>query len=327
MQQEPGSLNIRRALVTGGAGFVGFGVVAALARRGVAVRVLDPGAPHPDWPAGVEHVQGDVRERRVVRDAVRGVDVVFHVAGLWDASRNGDSNMESLNVGGTRVVVESGAPVVYTSSSITCGYGSWDRPGGEDDPSEDPQAPIRGTGRMYRLTKLAAEEIVGEADGWIANPDYVVGPGDVKYTVTGPLLAAARLPVIPAPGGGKCFVGVHDVGEGHLGVFARGRPGRRYLLGAENRRYRDVLAVLARLLGRHPRVLNLPDAVPRALASLRPLRPLAGPLEQMSLERYRDSGRARSELGWSPRPVDEALEALVAWSRTHPSPRRSPLPV
>ena len=217
-------------------------------------------------------------------------------------------------------MVEAGAPVVFTSSSITCGYGPFARPGREDDPSEDPEAPIRGTGRMYRLTKLAAEDIVGEAGGWITNPDYVVGPGDVKFTVTGPLLAAARLPVIPSPGGGKCFVGVSDVGEGHLLVLSRGQKGRRYLLGAENRTYRDVLGTLARLLGKRPWVLPLPDAVPRALASLRPLRPLAGPLEQMSLERYRYSGRARSELGWTPRPVDEALAALVEWARQHPAP-------
>lgn len=321
MERQRSELNIRRALVTGGAGFVGQGVVHALCRAGVAVRVLDPAPAHPDWPAGVEHSRGDVRERRVVAQAVRGVDVVFHVAGVWDAGKNGDSNMESLNVGGTRTVVEAGAPVVFTSSSITCGYGPRERPGHEDDPSEDPAAPIRGTGRMYRLTKLAAEEIVGEAGGWIANPDYVVGPGDVKYTVTGPLLAAARLPVLPTPGGGKCFVGVHDVGEGHLLVFQRGAPGRRYLLGAENRTYRDVLATLARLQGRHPWVLSLPDAVPRALANVPALRPLAGPLEQMSLERYRDSSRARGELGWTPRPVDEALAALVAWARSHPAPR------
>lgn len=324
MQPSDNDLDIRRALVTGGAGFVGQGVVAALLRRGVAVRVLDPAPPHPDWAPGVEHRRGDVRERRVVADAVRGVDVVFHVAGVWDSGKNGDSNMESLNVGGTRTVVEAGAPVVFTSSSITCGYGPRDRPGTEDEPSEDPQAPIRGTGRMYRLTKLAAEDIVGEAGGWIVNPDYVVGPGDVKFTVTGPLLAAARLPVIPSPGGGKCFVGVADVGEGHLLALRRGQRGRRYLLGAENRTYRDVLATLARLLGRRPWVLPLPDAVPRALASLRPLRPVAGPLEQMSLERYRDSARARAELGWTPRPVDEALAGLVEWARAHAPPGRAP---
>ena len=92
------------------------------------MRVLDPAPSHPDWPAGVEHRQGDVRERRVVEDAVRGVDVVFHVAGIWDSGKNGDSNMESLNVGGTRTVVEAGAPVVFTSSSITCGYGPFARP-------------------------------------------------------------------------------------------------------------------------------------------------------------------------------------------------------
>lgn len=305
------SLEIQRALVTGGSGFVGHAVVAALHRRGVRLRVLDPGRAHPAWPAGLEHRRGDVRDPSTVTEAARGVDVIFHVAGLWDASPEGETRMRALNVGGTRVVLATGLPVVFTSSSITCGFGPLDHPGAEDDPSEDPSHPIRGTGRVYRETKIEAESLVAAAGGWIVNPDYVVGPGDVHGVVTGPLLRAARLPVIPAPGGGKCFVSAEDVGDGHVLAFLKGRPGRRYLLGAENRTYRDIFATLARMMGRRPRLIPIPAALGSALASVPALRPIAGPLEQMSLERYRDNRRARDELGWRPGPVDAALEAMV----------------
>lgn len=300
-----------RALVTGGAGFVGHAVVRALAARGVAVTVVDPGPPHPRWPAGVRHERVGVFDVRAP-----DTDVVFHVAGVWDGRPGGEARMWRLNVEGTRHVLAWGRPVVYTSSSITCGFGET-RPAGEDDPSEDPARPMRGTPKAYRETKLAAEALVGAAGGVIVNPDYVVGPGDVGGVVTAPLLRAARLPVIPAPPGGKCFVGVDDVGEGHVLAWLRGAPARRYLLGAENRAYADVIGTIARLSGRWarvggPRFVPLPARAHAALRRVPGLGPIAGALEQMSLVRWRSGERARTELGWAPEPVDDALAAMVA---------------
>lgn len=298
----------RRALVTGGAGFVGHAVVNALVDRGVDVTVLDPGAPHPRWRPGVRHARGGLPDR--LREAARDAEVVFHVAGVWDGRPGGDARMWRLNVEGTRAVLALGRPVVYTSSSITCGFGEA-QPADEDAPSEDPRRPLRGTPKAYRETKLAAEALVGEAGGVVVNPDYVVGPGDVGGVVMGPLLRAARLPVIPAPPGGKCFVGVDDVGEGHVLAWLRGAPARRHLLGAENRRYTDVIGVLARAMGRRPRFVPLPAWAPQAGARIPGARALAGALEQMTLVRWRSGDRARRDLGWAPGPVDAALVAAV----------------
>lgn len=299
-----------RALVTGGAGFVGHGVVRALCAAGVEVVVLDPAPPHPRWPAGVRHLRRGLPEG--LGEAAEGVGLVFHVAGVWDDRPGGEARMQRLNVEGTRAVLALGLPVVYTSSSITTGFGDALQPGVEEGPSEDPRTPLRGTPAAYRATKLAAEALVTAASGWIVNPDYVVGPGDVGGVVTGPLLRAARLPVIPAPPGGKCFVGVEDVGRGHILAYLNGEPGRRYLLGAENLRYADVIVKIARLMGRHPLVLPLPSRTARLLRRLPGLGPISGALEQMSLVRYRSGARAREELGWSPGPVEAALREMVA---------------
>ncbi len=305
---------LRSALVTGGAGFVGHGIVRALHHRGVRVRVLDPGPAHPDWPLAVEHHQGSVLDGPGLRAAAHGVDLILHAAGVWDGGPGGEQRMQTLNVGGTRRVLELGLPTVYTSSSITCGFGPWARPGLEDDPSEDPEHPVLGAGGAYRRSKLEAEERVREAGGFIVNPDYVVGAGDANGVVTGPLLKASRLRLLPAPRGGKCFVGVDDVGEGHVRAWLHGRPGRRYLLGAENRRYADVLRTLARLQGLRLRLLPIPEVVPRVVARIPGLRSRAAEVEQMNLERYRSSARAQRELGWVPGPVDQALQDTVNWA-------------
>ena len=78
--------SMRKALVTGGAGFVGHGVVRALQARGVAVVVLDPAPPHPLWHPGVTHLQGNLLDSSALGNAARGVDAVFHIAGLWDGA-------------------------------------------------------------------------------------------------------------------------------------------------------------------------------------------------------------------------------------------------
>jgi len=310
---------VARALVTGGAGFVGHGVVSALTARGAHVTVLDPGPPHPDWPIAIKHVRGDVRNRSVVDQAASAADLVFHVAGIWDGGPGGDDRMRSINQGGTANVLGLGLPVVYTSSSITCGFGDHTQPGVEDGPSEDPARPIRGTGRVYRETKLHAEEQVKAAGGWIVNPDYVVGPGDCNGVVTRPLISAARLPVAPIPGGGKCFTGLADVAEGHILAVMQGQPGRRYMLGAENWYYRDIISEVAQLMGRKGHTIGLPDALPRLLRRIPRLGKTAGAIEQMTLVRFRDSSRARTELGWAPRPVKHALREMVTWTTTRAS--------
>lgn len=301
--------------MTGGAGFVGHEVVRALARRGVSVRVLDPGPAHARWPEGVEHARSDLLDARTLQDAARGCDGVFHVAGTWDSRPGGDARMRALNVGGTRAVLGLGVPVVYTSSSITCGFGPWHRPGTEDEPSEDPKNPIRGTGQVYRLTKLEAEGLVRQAGGFIVNPDYVIGPGDVHGVVTAPLIRASRMRVVPAPRGGKCFVSAHDVGEGHVLAWERARPGRRYLLGSENLRYSDVLRRLAELQGVPLRLVALPTSVPRMLRRAPVVGQKAGAIEQMNLARFRSPRRAMEELGFRPGPVDQAFQDLLAATR------------
>jgi dTDP-L-rhamnose 4-epimerase len=75
-------------LVTGGAGFIGTEVVRRALARGDDVRVLDSfrddvhrHRPAPAWPSGVRMIRADVRDSGAVADALKGVDVVVHLAG------------------------------------------------------------------------------------------------------------------------------------------------------------------------------------------------------------------------------------------------------
>lgn len=147
-------------LVTGGAGFIGSNLVEALLRRGKAVRVLDnfstgSRANLEGLPGKPEVIEGDLRDRDVVRRAVEGVEGVFHQAALRSVPRSVDDPIATndVNVAGTLGLLvacrEAGVRrVVYASSSSVYG--------------DDPTLPKREgqTPRPispYAVSKLAAE--------------------------------------------------------------------------------------------------------------------------------------------------------------------------
>lgn len=126
-------LSAGRALVTGGAGFIGSHLVDALLEAGGTVRVLDDLSSgrreNLEKVAGaIEFVEGDIRDLGVVRRACEGVDRVFHLAAVGSVPRSmkDPAHTLSVNVGGTANVLaaarDSGVPrVVYSSSSSVYG--------------------------------------------------------------------------------------------------------------------------------------------------------------------------------------------------------------
>ena len=98
----------RSVLVTGGAGFIGSNLVRALLERGDEVRVLDnfsTGNRRATSPASsdVEVVEGELRSYERVHNAVRGVEVVFHLGALGSVPRSVQDPLTSnaVNVEGT----------------------------------------------------------------------------------------------------------------------------------------------------------------------------------------------------------------------------------
>jgi UDP-N-acetylglucosamine/UDP-N-acetyl-alpha-D-glucosaminouronate 4-epimerase len=147
-----------KVLVTGGAGFVGSALVRALLEHGEDVRVLDnfsTGRRENLARLDVEVVEGELRSYERVHNAVRGVDVVYHLGALGSVPRSVQDPLTSsaVNVEGTLNVLlaardESVRRVVFSSSSSI--YGSaGELPRTEAMPA-DPISP-------YGVAKLAAE--------------------------------------------------------------------------------------------------------------------------------------------------------------------------
>ena len=107
-------MTVSHALVTGGAGFIGTHLVTALRARGSAVTVLDnlSVGRREQVPADVRFVHGDVRDDAAVRDALQGVDAVFHLAAQVTIRGSFDRFYDDLdtNVMGTACLVRAVDP-------------------------------------------------------------------------------------------------------------------------------------------------------------------------------------------------------------------------
>jgi dihydroflavonol-4-reductase len=310
-----------KALVTGAAGFIGSHVVAALAAAGADVRAFDrralPGAP-------AEPAIGDVLDPDAVRRAADGCDAIFHLAALYSYARADAGAMRAINVEGTRVVLDAAARngrrrVVHTSSCATCGP----VPGRAATEADGP--PAWELEVPYKRTKLDGERLALQAareglDVVVVNPTTPVGPGDLRPTPTGRMVADVARGRARGylAGSALNIVAVEDVAASHLRAHERGRAGERYLLGGENLALREVFAIVATAAGRRPPRAAVPWALAytAARASDAALRLAGREPSMLVLDAVRvarlpmtfDDAKARRELGHRSQPAAEALQ-------------------
>jgi dihydroflavonol-4-reductase len=322
-----------RVLLTGATGFLGANLARRLLARGdqVVCLVRKPNLCVEGLPVTLASApMHDVDALTRVMDRCDGV---YHVAGTFDTGPDGPTAMQALHVDATRTLLEACTRVgirrfVFCSSSVTVGFGPLDRPGTEDTPFDpDPIYGRSGPLRAYYASKLEGERITAEWGGVIVNPDFVLGPWDVKPTSGQLLLSVARGWVPVHPRGGKCFVDVDDCAVGHIHALERGVPGRRYLLGNHNLSYRDFMRLCAEVAGRRGPVVPLPTTAVRLLGRASGVLQRVDPhryagLERHSLmamqqERYRSGQRSWDELGVPRTDLRVTVESALRWFRDH----------
>jgi dihydroflavonol-4-reductase len=319
--------------VTGATGFIGSHVVRLLRARGDRVRILarDPNRAENIEGLGCEMVIGDLRNAASLVRCVQGCRWVYHVGAdyrLW--ARNPQEIYES-NVAGTRNLLsaccEAGVEkVVYTSTVGTIGM----RPDGVPTNEETPVALDDMIGH-YKRSKFMAEQVALEfahsgLPVVIVNPTAPVGHGDIKPTPTGKVILdflRGRMPAYVDTG--LNIVSVEDVAQGHILAESKGKVGERYILGGENLTLQEILENLARICGSRMPRFPMPWAVALIAAYLDQFfmgtilrREPSIPLEGVRMARHKmfvSSAKACRELGYSPRPAEQALREAVDYFR------------
>ena len=322
------------SLVTGAGGFVGSAVVRALIAAGGDVRAMvrqDGDRRNLDG-LDVELVHGDLRSVPDIDSAVHGCNSVFHVAADYRLWVPDPDVMHDVNVAGTERVLRAAMAagverIVYTSSVSAVGIPADGSPGDEDSPVtiDDMIGPYKRSKFLAEETamRLARDEACPVV---IVNPSTPIGPGDLKPTPTGRMIDDAVHGRMPAyVDTGLNIVHVDDVAAGHLLAFGRGEIGRRYILGGEDLSLREILARIARLIDRRPPKIRIPHGVAMGVARIAEAwARRTGRVPQVTVDAVRMAGhrmyfsseRARNELGYAPRPADDALADAVNWFRT-----------
>ncbi len=313
-----------KACVTGATGFVGAHVVRALVERGDDVRVIYRNPDRLKALTGVRYRRAkcDVLDYGALRRALRDTDVLFHVAGYVASSPM--ERVWQLNARGPEIAVQAAAAagvsrVVVTSTISAIGVANG------QPATEETSYPEDWLGLAYPDSKHAGETAAFDAaerhgvDVVVVNPAYVLGvpvnrsqPGETSTRTIGNYLRG-RLPgVLDTP---MNFVDVEDVAAGHLLAAERGRVGERYILGGENLPWPRLIDRVADLSGVRYPIMVLPASV-RRLAQIREALGLPGALSAeasnlMGQDWRFSSRKAREELGYESRPLDDTLQATI----------------
>lgn len=318
-------------LVTGATGHVGVNLVRELLREGRKVRVFMRTDVHYLDGLDVEIMRGDVRDADAVKKAVRGADVVYHLAAHISITRGEAHIVRGCNIEGPRNIVracldEEVRRLVHFSSIHALSVFPRD---GVVDETRALASDQEGVPHYDRSKAMGEREIkLGLERGLdvvTVNPTAVVGPHDHRPSAMGAVLLDlyhGRLPSLID--GGFDWVDVRDVVSGAMAAEARGRKGERYLLSGRWLSVRDLAGLVEEVTGKRAPRLVCPMWVARAAAPFaeafaaalgkQPLFTSAA-LHALRNHRHISSKKAGDELGYSSRPTRDTVTDTLAWFR------------
>jgi len=330
---------LHRIFITGAAGFIGTKLVQLLLREGFSVRGLYC-RTQPDWsnyaeldPGDrLEFVQGNITSVESLRQTMDGCRYAFHLAGFAQNWARDFSLFTKINIDGMRNVFQIAKEqnferIVWTSSIVTFG------------PTKSGIIADETSTRIteqyfteYEKTKTIAEK---EALQWaddglplvIVNPTRVFGPGPqidgnalaglINDYITGKLVISFNFGMDVGN-----FVYVDDAAMGHYLAMLKGRIGERYILGGENASLRQFYTYVEEVSGIQRR--GLPIFMPAAMtlscmfvlwAKLTGGYPRISPgwVRTFATDWCYSCGKAKTELGYDPIPLKEAVQRTYEW--------------
>ncbi len=321
-----------RCFLTGATGYIGRALCLQLRAEGHAVNALVRSRERALTlqEIGVATFPGDIRDRASMREGMSGADWVIHAAAELDLGAS-DERIAGANVEGSENVASLAFKLGVGRFLSVCSIAAFGGSPADGSPATE-ESPVQlPYPTRYAATKAAGQARVEEwaRRGLAVNtvyPSLVYGPPGKKKGANALLraLMLGRFPALVAPEKLASWVFLDDLVEAILRILSSAPPGRGYLLAGEARSVRRLALDVARLGGVAPPRLSLSAGAAKLLFRFAgPLLALSGrrlpvPLEQLdSLGRHWnfDDSRARHELGWQPRGLDDGLAVTIDYLR------------
>jgi dihydroflavonol-4-reductase len=319
---------VTQTLVTGGSGFIGQHLVAALLAQGYRVRILDL-RPPPRTGQQAQYIKGSILDEALVREALADVEEVYHLAGLPGMWMPCKDDFHAVNCRGTEIMLNTAlkrsvSRFLHCSTESILFGPSPPRSFGIELAHTTP-AEMPG---VYTRSKLLAEQLAldAAAAGFpvvIANPTMPIGPHYGNLTPPTLMLqyfVHRRVQIY--------FdfivnlVDVRDVAAGLLLVMKHGQNGQRYLLGGESISLREVLDAIGAVSGRTALRVPIPAKIAQTTAAMMEFvadhvthRAPAATVEGVRIalrSRSLSIEKSRRELGYAPSPIGPALCEAIA---------------
>ena len=242
-------------LVTGGTGLVGSHLIEALTNEGKKVRAIKRSTPVPKKLSAIsaellEWVEGDILDIYSIKEAMQGVDFVYHCAAFVSLNPADRKKLWKINVEGTANVVnmaleEGVKKFCFVSSTSALGRGTT-----QEVITEESIWTNNGENSFYGITKYNAEREVwrGIAEGMdavIVNPAIIFGPGDWEKSSV-KIFQTVWKGLKFYTEGANGFVDVRDVVKAMIQLTESEIKNEKFLLAAENLSYRYIFDEIAK---------------------------------------------------------------------------------
>jgi dihydroflavonol-4-reductase len=317
-------------LVTGGAGHLGNVLVRELLSRGEEVRVLILPGEDTESLEGldVSLMEGNILDIGCLKKAMAGVENVFHLAALVSITEDKNHLLQSVNVEGTRNVIEAAKQMGVSKLVYTSSIHALERPPLGVCISEDCKFDADNPAGSYDRTKAQASLLIEDAnegglDTRIICPTGVVGPYDFRRSEMGELILSwMTKPLSFMVDGAFDFVDVRDVAKGHILARDFGKPGETYILGGERIELKLLHSLVEKVTGKKSPMITFPLPVAMILAPIAEFyykitkskpRVTRYSLETVFSNSEISSEKAKNDLGYKPRALVESITDTVRW--------------
>lgn len=317
-------------LVTGATGHIGNVLIRKLLEQGEKVRALvwRGEEPTPIKDLDVEQVEGDVLDPASLESAMRGVESVYHLAGIISIMPGRNPLVWKVNVEGTRNVLDAARRagirrLVYTSSIHAIARA----PHGvtmDESLGFDQNNPYGEYDRSKAAASLEVQKAATAGlDAVIVCPTGVIGPYDFRGSEMGEVIrSASEARTMFYVEGAYDFVDVRDVADGLIAAHAHGRRGESYILSGQKLSVRYLLETVREVTGKAFASFKMPFSLAEFAAKFTPYyyrwskaKPRFTPysLEVLQSNSNISHAKAARELGYQSRPAIETIADTVRW--------------